>query len=330
MDKIHIALAFCDPKGTYCQHAAVTIASVFENTKSHVCVHILHDATLTDENRAKLEELAENFKQEIEFINVNPFLDEDKIDVSKLSSDGHKGTVFRLLFPEISPEDKMIYLDCDIVVTLDIAELWNIDLQDKTIGAVRDVHSLEYLEGKKEWPRRRGRIWNMLGIAKGDYFNAGVLVINLEKLRKEYDFLNAVENFYTEYGKCITFADQDCLNAIFANDKILLEERFNCMRTDFTGKMGRIWHFSHYKPWECYTRQGTDELYWQYLRKTPYCKNEAELITNMLKNLGSSKYVHTHSSDCIKNIRQHIKAEMRTAHIFADLNMWLLKLKSYF
>ena len=50
-DMIHIALAFCDPKGTYARHAAVTMASIFANTKRNVCVYIIHDDTLSKENR---------------------------------------------------------------------------------------------------------------------------------------------------------------------------------------------------------------------------------------------------------------------------------------
>ena len=69
-DKIHVALAFCDPKGTYCRHAAVTAASIFANTSRRVCVHIVHDDTLTSDNRSKLLQLADGYGQEINFINI--------------------------------------------------------------------------------------------------------------------------------------------------------------------------------------------------------------------------------------------------------------------
>ncbi|MBQ0054814.1 MAG: glycosyltransferase family 8 protein [Synergistaceae bacterium] len=327
MDKIHVALAVCDPKGTYTQHAAVTIASMFANTKSQICVHFLHDETLTEYNRSKLTELAGNFQQVIEFVNVDSYLDESGIDISKLSTDGFKGTVFRLLLPELSSEDKMIYLDCDIVVTMDIAELWDINLHTKAVGVVRDVHSLEYLEGKKEWPKRRGKIWSMLGIEPGEYFNAGVLLIDLRKLREEYDFLKEVETFYAKYGKCITFADQDCLNFIFAKDRIILEEKFNSMRytAEETELSGRIWHMSGAKPWITYSRPKLDELYWKYLRKTPYCTNEDELITNMLKTLSGSQFVHLHSGECFKRLKKQMKENIFNSHLGADIHAFFIK-----
>ena len=105
-DKIHAALAFCDPRGTYCRHAAVTMASIFANTESRVCVHIVHDDTLTHENRVKLELLASSYEQELNFINVENLLDTERIDVSRLTVDGMRGTLFRLLLPDVSSEDK--------------------------------------------------------------------------------------------------------------------------------------------------------------------------------------------------------------------------------
>jgi len=330
MEKIHIAVAFCDPNGTYCQHAAVTIASVFANTKSTVCVHVVHDETLTDENRAKLEELAENFKQEIDFINVDPYLDEDKIDVSKLSADGHKGTVFRLLLPEICAENKMIYLDCDIVVTLDIAELWDIDLQGKAVAVVPDVWSLEYNEGTKAWPKGYGKIWDMLGIKRGEYFNAGVLLLNLKKLREEYDFLKAVESFYAKFKNCIFFADQDCLNHIFAKDKILIDEKFDRIRFKNTTESqinNSIWHFAGYKPWADYERPNIDELYWKYYKTTPYCGNEKAFITAMARAFTSSQHYHRHSSDCVKKLRIQIWDNILHGHIWIPIRVFWAKCK---
>ena len=55
-DVIHIALAFCDPKGTYCRHVSVVMASIFANTSSTVCIHIVHDNTLRIADTASLRE----------------------------------------------------------------------------------------------------------------------------------------------------------------------------------------------------------------------------------------------------------------------------------
>ena len=316
-DVIHVALAFCDPRGTYCRHAAVVMVSIFANTSSNICVHIIHDNTLTQDNREKLKKLASDYRQTVNLVNVENMLDSDKIDVSKLTADGARGTLFRLLIPDIINSDKLIYLDCDIVVTMNIAELWRISVDECAVAAVRDTASINYNRGGFVGWRTR-QVWSLLGIVPGEYFNAGVLVLNLKKLRNNYNFLEAVTKFYVKYKKCITFADQDCLNHIFADDKILIDERFN--RIDVThvdehSLDGYIWHMAGEKPWVAYTRPYLDDLYWRYLRQTPYCVDEDSLINLMLKDLGSSVYVHFHSSNCMKRLKKQLADNIFRAHI---------------
>ena len=316
-DAIHIALAFCDPKGTYCRHAAVVMASIFANTSSKVCAHIIHDDTLTKNNREKLEKIADTHRQTVEFVNVENMLDSNKVDVSKLTADGERGTLFRLLIPDVLDVNKLIYLDCDIVVTMDIAELWHIDMGDYAIAAVRDTVSLNYINGQRiAWRARQ--VWSLLGVIAGEYFNAGVIVMNLKKFREDYNFLDAVTEFYAKYKKCITFADQDCLNHIFANDKILIDEKYNRIdssHVDEDSLAGYIWHMAGEKPWVAYTRPYVDDLYWRYLRLTPYCNDENTLINLMLKDLGSSGYVHFHSSDCMKRLKKQLADNIFRAHV---------------
>lgn len=329
-NKIHIALAFCDPKGTYCRHAAVTMVSIFANTESRVCVHIIHDDTLTDDNRGKLEFLSSSYGQELDFINVENLIDTERIDVSRLTVDGMRGTLFRLLLPDVSGEDKMIYLDCDIVVNMDIADLWNIPLEERAVAAVRDVWSLDYLKGKP-LPWRLDKAWRLLGVKRGEYFNAGVLLLNLKKLREQYDFLNAVGSFYAKYKKCITLADQDCLNHIFADDKLLIDERFNRIDADGAAEenlKGSIWHMAGgaAKPWVFCTRPYVDDLYWRYLRLTPYCRDEKELIRMMLHDLSTSPYAHLHSSDCAKRIKKQVADNIFRGHIWTLPYIFIKKL----
>lgn len=319
-DMIHIALAFCDPKGTYARHAAVTMASIFANTKRNVCVYIIHDDTLSKANREKLESLTCSYKQRIDFVNVEKMFDGKNIDVSKLTVDGARGTLFRLLLPDIVEADKIAYLDCDIVVNMDIAELWSVPIDSHAVAAARDVWSLDFLKGTPV-PWRLGKVWDILGVSHDSYFNAGVLLLNLKKLREEYRFLKAIEDFYAKYKKCITLADQDCLNYIFANDKLLIDEKFNRIDAEGIGENdlhGSIWHMAGgaAKPWVTCTRPFVDDLYWRYLRLTPYCEDDNVLIRLMLNDLSSPSYTHLHSSDCVKRLKKQIADNIFRAHIW--------------
>ena len=98
--------------------------------------------------------------------------------------------------------------------------------------------------------------------------------MDLDRIRSNYDFLKEVETFYDKYKKCITLADQDCLNYIFAGDVQFLDHRYN--RIDLENfpieGHGSIWHMAGgAKPWTLCSKSKVDELYWHFLSKTAYC-----------------------------------------------------------
>ncbi len=117
-----------------------------------------------------------------------------------------KSTYYRLFIPNMFPQfDKALYLDADIIVQGDIAELYNFDLNDNLVGAVTDeaVTSIDEFIAYVE---------KYLGIKHEDYFNAGILSLNLAELRKinfEEKFLNLISQI-----KFTTAQDQDYLNVI--------------------------------------------------------------------------------------------------------------------
>ncbi|MBQ6908780.1 MAG: hypothetical protein IJQ29_01580, partial [Synergistaceae bacterium] len=110
-NNIHVALAVYDPKGTYSQHAGVTVTSIFENTKSKVTVHILHDDTLTDLNRERFLNTAKRYGQSIDLINVEDYKNKIGGETLKNIPDYWSvGTLYRLFIPEILKNlDKIIY-----------------------------------------------------------------------------------------------------------------------------------------------------------------------------------------------------------------------------
>lgn len=294
-------------------------------------MHIVHDETLTEENRKMLGDTARSFGQEADFICAGSLIDDKNIDVSRLTVDGARGTLYRLLLPDIVDCDKIIYLDCDIVVNMDIAELWNVQIGDHAVAAVRDVWSLDYIRGVPV-PWRLAMVWDILGVRRDEYFNAGVLLMNLKKLREGYDFLSKVEGFYARYRKCITLADQDCLNYIFAGDKILIDEKFNRINANGVKEedlFGSIWHMAGgaSKPWAVCTRPCVDDLYWRYLCLTPYCGSRNELIRLMLAGLSSPAHTHIHSSQCIKRLKKQMADNIFRAHIWTLPHILAAKLR---
>ena len=138
-DVVHVVLGVYDPSGTYSRHAGVVMASIFEKTRSSVCVHILHDRTLTDENRDKLQRVADAYAQEVRFEDVSQAImgvgDTALARGEKILS---RGALFRILIPSLLSEEKVIYLDCDVLVNLDVRELWDVPLEGRLLAGALD------------------------------------------------------------------------------------------------------------------------------------------------------------------------------------------------
>ena len=109
--------------------------------------------------------------------------------------------------------DKVLYLDVDIIVDGNISELWNTNIEEYVVAAVRE----ESVEANEE----------RLGIPKNQkYFNAGVLLMNLKKIREE-KFFEKIMNYLKKNYETILYSDQDVLNAVFYNTWLELDEKWN-------------------------------------------------------------------------------------------------------
>ena len=177
---IHVGYGLYDRDGHYSKFCGTSIVSIFENTSEQVTVHILHDNTLTAENRDKFVYLVGQYRQRIKFYNVET-LAADRIDYIKRNSPElvgslfSIGTLYRFLLPELIPVDvdKIIYLDCgDTALNLDIKELWKVDVSNYPLAAVPEL----FIFYEKQ-PRIPTYIGDFL--SDNDYFNAGVIIFNL-------------------------------------------------------------------------------------------------------------------------------------------------------
>lgn len=129
----------------------------------------------------------------------------------------------RLLIPELLPPavETVLYLDCDVVVDEDLAELWDTDLADKSLGAVRDTI------GWVSNPDGGVSNYRELGIpADTPYFNSGVLLINVSKWRKNQTSERLLEYLW-HHQAIIRYEDQEVLNAVLYDDWIELDFRWN-------------------------------------------------------------------------------------------------------
>lgn len=112
----------------------------------------------------------------------------------------------RLLLDELSPSDKLIYLDVDIMCCSDISALWDIDVSGHEYAAVKD---------------HMGRVW-----INRKYCNSGVLLLNMKLIRETAFFERTIA--YIRSHKMM-MPDQTALNKL-AKNKLILPRRFNEQR----------------------------------------------------------------------------------------------------
>lgn len=199
-------------------------------------MHILHDDTLTADNRDKFSYLAGQYNQIIKFYNVEKICAAEIEEIKKLFVNELNrpifsvGKFYRLLTPQLFDRDieKIIYLDSDIIVNLDISELWKIQLEDKSIAAFPEIEN--NINATESFPSCKDGI-----VKPEDYFNSGVIVLNLKKIRQsEMDTIHKKIIFRANNPKYNWF-DQEIFNYCFSKNYLKLSKRFN-----FFVNLGRI------------------------------------------------------------------------------------------
>jgi lipopolysaccharide biosynthesis glycosyltransferase len=191
-------------------------------------------------------------------------------------------TYYKLLITELLPPalSKTIWLDCDLVVTGDLAELWDMDLAGRHALAVQDP-------GVPFVSSRDGvACHQQLGLAKhAKYFNAGVMVVNLDLWRSD-DIPGRVMEYLRTYGDSVVFWDQEGLNAVLAEKWGELDPRWNhttsvrSLRLRNNGRPEQqavtpstpwIVHFTgNLKPWYYPGNDTSHALYFRYLDLTAW------------------------------------------------------------
>ena len=265
-----------------------------------ITVHILHDYTLTLDNRNKFLELTDRFKQIVKLYNVEE-LCADKINKyvelvpSVSNSRVSRGAFFKFLIPHILPAEveKVIYLDSDIIVNLDINELWQIEMFNEPLAVVLEMDN-------GTLPLKASHLCRDGFVKEENYFNSGVMIMNLNVLRNEEDnILNGIK-FRGEHPKYSLF-DQEILNYCFEFRTLKLPVKFNRLvknmrvNGDFYIRK-EIYHYAGDK-----MGLGMDmsdpynRLWWSYFIKSPWFG--IETLNKILKGTQNSILSLSVSSD---------------------------------
>lgn len=202
----------------------VVMTSVGVNVKSDdVMMYLLHNG-LKDKTIKRLHEIANRFHISFELMEINTSL----LKYCPTDKKIHYADIMmyaRLLLPSMLPNlDKIIYLDCDLVVNRDLKDLWDFDVNGVAVAMAPD----HYYKNKPTFER--------LGMTNCVYLNSGVIVMNLEYWRK-YDVQRRILNFIEEKGVELVYFDQDALNVILQTERKQLPIKYNCTPFHFQKKM---------------------------------------------------------------------------------------------
>jgi lipopolysaccharide biosynthesis glycosyltransferase len=161
---------------------------------------------------------------------------------------------------------KIIYLDSDTVVNLDIAELWNYDLTNYPLAAVPEI------EATRNYMITDKHILNTGKVEISDYLCAGIIMINLEKL--EDDFFYKGVQWLADNPKCECF-DQDILNYFFSKNYLKLPEKFNsfvnvCKNIEGNVIYNRIYHYAGRGCLGMSLEVEHNKLFLKHFAKTPW------------------------------------------------------------
>ncbi len=239
----------------YFPYSLVMLQSLFKNNPLYnFCIYLLY----SDMEFWELEYIEKfiNWNQS-NFISIK--VDKKKFQEFPLNARWSVETYYRLLIPELLPNEIMqvVYLDIDLIIDGDISDLFQLDLDSYYLAACEDLYeNIDY--------HSLNRKWNRLDEIK--YFNAGVMVLNLCEIRKKVQF--------NDYGRVVEamkgelpYMDQDILNYLFGEKVQYLPAQFNNVVGVKTNKkqQGIIYHYgTPEKPWNTKKALVFQELWWKY------------------------------------------------------------------
>lgn len=271
----------CSSDDNYLQHCVAMLCSLFENNRAHkIMVHLLVDS-LSKEAREIISSLCERYDNEAVFYDMKQGMLEN-IQLNDIQFNGKKmysiATYYRMFLPSLLPKeiDRVLYLDCDIIVLQDVSELFNLNMDEYGIAAVKDSSPFDSYH----------RFKMGLGL-QHSAFCAGMMIVNLDYWR-ENDSQSRLLEYATRSWENVYMQDQDALNYVFRDAWFQLPYKWGKtpLAVAPVDKSQRwfdikeyvnspcIYHYSaHVKPW-LDVWFPDQKYYWKYVKLSCYIKPE--------------------------------------------------------
>lgn len=320
----HNTAIFFNSNNRYTPYLATTINSLVRNSSDKFNYDlIVLTEDITNDNICMLRSVVGQ-KQNISlrFFNMRPHYKKYNI-ASFIITKRHLSSCayYRIFAPWIFKNyNNIIYLDSDLIVIADIAELANIPFDDKSVIAVADYYTSdpEFSQSDRGFLKYSKKILKIDNLST--YFNSGVMSLNLEKIREKY----SVDQFIAVAKiNNYRFNDQNVLNSVLYSDAKLIEPEWNFQNSfdlhpDLFAKHGRpidklkVIHFcTRVKPWRDMNLRYA-EIWWYYARATMFYES---MLTDMIKN------------SCLADTRQDSCSSLKKGETFEEIVLAFLRRK---
>jgi len=262
MNPVVIALASNERyfPGLYC---AVASALRHMAAGTRVDVRVL-DGGISKSSRNTLSRLTESFGQSVRlgFVPV----DDSVFRSAMLGPYKSHMAYCRILLPRVLDVPRLIYLDCDVLVFRDLSELFDRPLSSgKILTAVRDSETRSLGDDSRI-------VADAMKLpAQGAYFNSGVMLMDLDELRKQ-NFLERSLEFLETWNGRYRFHDQSAINFVLYGRIDALAEYWNRASWQFDEQdendLGCVLHYTRSAPWLRETPGPAQALFEQFARQS--------------------------------------------------------------
>lgn len=317
---------FTTADNNYSQHLSVMITSILKNTHAddNIVFHVF-DFGIDSKAILAIEQLKKIKNFAIEYIKITEEIFEKLQQYKSVSSHPDYisiSTYVRLVIFDFYKDIKRcLWIDADVIVSESLNELFNYNISDFTIGAVVDI-----------WDWWKPPFKNNLKLKEESlYFNAGILLINLENYN-DTDMYTKLISKMKDKEVILDLADQDILNLVFEDDVFILPIKYNLQRPIFTSTyfvdrekyskleiklakksyktQGIVHYLNKDKPWSPikeWPNKNVWSLYWYYIKFTPYKNVRFKFLIKSLLHHFEIIWKNKKKSAIVKIIKTIIK-----------------------
>lgn len=230
--KYHVT---CNTDDNYAQHCCAMLCSLFENNNElKFYVHILTHG-LSIENKTQIRRLCNKYQCFHTIYDV----DESRLEGVRFRKERPltKAAYYRILLPEILDEsiEKVLYLDCDMIVVGTVNELFDLELDNYALAATLDCmpyNSIHRSQLKMESDERT--------------FCSGIMMINLRYWRQS-GIVDKLLEFSRSDRSPVFLHDQDSLNYVFKKQWFLLPPKWNKPSLSYLPSVENVPYFDIYE-----------------------------------------------------------------------------------